>query len=202
MNTTTNANAALLDDVIFEFRRSNSKPAPEAVRTTCDRYPRFADEVRQEAILWAEEEMMATLHRAAAQETPAVEAARSRARERVAGHANAVAPSTLVDALRVTKVDEQEAARQMGIPVSALRQVLVGRVMGATIPATFTTMLSSLLRQAEAWVVDRYPTTVATAHDGHNSAGLGSGRLLSFRDAVEESEDGDEVQKHFWLEEA
>ena len=202
MTTKTNANADLLDDVIFEFRRDNPKPVPEAVMATCGRYPRFAHEVRREAVLWAEEEMMATLHRAAAQEAPAVEAARTRALDRLATHADVKAPSTLAEALLSTQADEQEAARQMGIPPSALRQVLAGRVMGATIPATFTTMLSSLLRQAEAWVVDRYPTTVATAHGGHDSARRAGHELLSFRDALEDAEDGDEVQKHFWLEEA
>ncbi|PWS37133.1 hypothetical protein DFH01_09705 [Falsiroseomonas bella] len=200
------ADAVLLDEVLFAFRRDNALPTPDAVSDWCRRHPRFAEDIQEEAMLWAEEEMMAALHRHLPEDEAVVQEARARAVKAVehgAARVAAASSDTFADALRSAGIDQAEAARQLGMPASVLKRLIRGEIMGATIPQTFTYMLSRLLGQAEEWVLARYPATLAAAQDAscRPTPGAGFG-TISFQEAVADADDATEEERAFWLEEA
>jgi hypothetical protein len=202
-----NPSTLLLDDVLLGFRRDNFGPAPAAVADWCARFPRFADEISDEAILWAEENMNASLYRPKERDESLYAAVRStalnslhRARaERESGRQ----VNTFADAMIAAGIDVPEMSRQMSLPRSVMSQLVRGDIMGASIPHTLTEMLSRLLRQTVDWTRACYPATLVAAYG--NDCGQVTHKhaaTMTFQDAVMKSSDIDDAQRTFWLEDA
>lgn len=198
---------ALLDDVLFAFRQENALPTPDVVDEWRARYPRFAEAISEEAVLWAEQEMMASLHREEhddVQATADAEAWAAAAVERAAVRTVEPPPAaSLADALCLAGLDQDGAARQLGFPRSVMVRIIRGDVMGATIPQTFTTMFARLLGRCEEWLYDRYPATLATAQGSECQTSARSGfGTISFQHALADAEDANDEERRFWLEDA
>ncbi len=206
----------LLEDVLFSLRQQNDSPTPEAVQEWVARYPQFAREIGEAAIAWAEMELQAKLHRPSpADEDSLAMTARSAildALRRAPGRRQTSADvSTLADAVRQRGLSASDLGRQMALPTPVVSGVLRGRIMGATIPETFTRMLARALTVETPWVKERYPSGIAMAYVA--PMGISSfmnaspvrpadaeAANLTFQQAVLEVEGMDEGQRSFWLE--
>ncbi len=199
-----NTNSLLLDDVLTGFRREEPGPAPAAVAAWCKRFPRFADEIAEDAMLWAEENLNASLHRETARDDSLYAAVGSAALNALYRSPSTPAPGreavTLGDALDASGLSIPEAARQMSLPRSVVSKLIRGDIMGASIPGTLTEMLARLLRRSFEWTQARYPATVVQAF----AEGVTGRRTatLTFQDAIADAHDAEDAQRTFWLEEA
>lgn len=203
-----NPSILLLDDVLLDFRKENPGPTPAAVADWCARFPRFTDEIAEEAVLWAEEEMNAALHRTTKRDERLYATVRSAAlnslhharTERVA----AMLVNTIAEAMEAVGIGVSEMSRQMSLPRSVVSQLVRGDIMGASIPHTLTEMVSRLIRQTVEWTRARYPATLVAAYgnDCGRRATHDRAATLTFQDAVVNAPEIDDAQRTFWLEEA
>ena len=203
----------VLDDVLFEFRRENNVPTPEAVEAWAARYPRFAQEIRKAATMWAEMEMEALLNRPSDDDESLVMEARSAALNALHRASNQRTQSTAIghevrtlsDAVGATRLSVAELARQISLPATVLSQIVRGKIMGATIPETLTRMLAHLLGKEADWIRNCYPGGVMTAYEtaSRPPSGISSSEVtdLTFQEAIMDVSGLNEEQRLFWLEE-
>lgn len=203
----------LLEDVLFAFRHEHERPSPDAVLEWTTRYPRFANEIREAAALWAEMEMQAKLNRPSPDDEKLVMEARSAALNALhsasKARSGAAEPRTLSEAIRQNGTTAAELGRQLSLPATVISQVVRGKIMGATIPEAFTRMIARLLGQEADWVRKCYPGGVIAAYDlrrGEASPptpiSASTAAELTFQEAVMDASGMDEAQRRFWLEDA
>jgi hypothetical protein len=205
-------NMELLEDVLFAFRCKNERPSIDAVLDWTSRYPRFANEIREAAVLWAEMETQEDLNRPSPDDERLVAEARSAALSALhrasVPRPHAAEARSLAEAVRHAGVTAAELARQMSLPASVVSQVVRGKIMGATIPETFTRMLARLLGREIEWVRGHYPGGVIAAYSAVSGNGQTIGvstsnsAELTFQESVMDANGIDEAQRRFWLEEA
>ena len=204
-----NPSTLLLDDVLFRFRQESSGPTPAAVADWRTRFPRFADEIAEEAILWAEEEMNAKLHRTTERDERLYAVVKSAAlnslyNARIERETTTRQVTTLAEAMEAVGTDVSEMSRQMSLPRSVVSHLVRGDIMGASIPQTLTEMVSRLIRQSVEWISARYPATLVAAYgdDCDNRSRHQRTATMTFQDAVMNAPETDDAQRKFWLEEA
>jgi hypothetical protein len=208
--------AMLLEDVLFSLRQNDERPTPEAVQDWIARFPQFAKEIQEAAAVWAEMELHAALHQPSAADERLVAEARSAIlnalRRSSQQRPGLVDVSTLTEAVRQRGVSTSDLGRQMALPTPVVSGVIRGRIMGATIPETFTRLLAYALGVEPSWIKERYSSGVAMAYlavtdacSPYNAArpvraAADEVACLTFQQAVMESESMDEAQRSFWLE--
>ena len=199
---------ALLEDVLFAFRAQNDRPTQDAVEQWMVLYPHFGKEIREAAALWAEFDLQETVYRPSSEDERLVAEARSRAvnalhRSSAAG-APVRQPRNLGDAVRQAGTTAAEIARQISLPTPVVSQILRSKVMGATIPDTFTRMVARLLGREVDWIRACYPAGIAAAYriDERTDVTASTSVELTFQEVVMEANGLSDEQRRFWLDEA
>jgi hypothetical protein len=195
-----------LEDVLFAFRAQNERPSREAVEHWTARYPQFATEIREAAALWAESNVQETVYRPSREDESLVAEARSRALNALhrssATQPPARVPRNLGEAVRQAGTTVAEISRQISLPTSVVSKVIRSKIMGATIPDTFTRMVARLLGREVDWVRGCYPPGIAAAYGSNGATGITASTSveLTFQEAVTEAFGMSDEQRRFWLD--